>query len=423
MRKLALVLLLLSAGFLSAQAATAQVVQVQAGDTPITACNPSQPPVRALASVKGKLFGVVEDSGQTNCADSMYRMGLAGDVGDQAVRILVPWGPGVTYVSDDARFIAIRNNVIAIRAQGLEPILLVAPDWNRRKNLHMPISPSDQRQFMHFVTWLYTNLVDIGLTKVAVFLEPNSEYFWYPQCASGTDGDAPHSVTRLLMMVYDDLHKAAEAKGTEVTVIGPELSSHGQNQPSGDCKSWSPVDFILAMGKAKAEYCRQKPETCGQSLWDWFSIHPYGLTNDEPPNRVHFDGTIGFGDYKKLRQTLCKAFPRDSGQSCWTAVFYSEWEVQTVIPSSKAGLYSGKETVDAVSFPVHVEYTQEAIRFAFCQKGVIGLLMFLTFDEKALRRWQSGVYFVDGTAKPSLPGISQVLEAAAAGTIDCSASR
>jgi hypothetical protein len=257
------------------------------------------------------------------------------------------------------------------------------------------------------------------VTKYEVFIEPNSGHFFRPQCTPDGTSDAPYAVVRLSLMVYADLHKAAAKIGREITVVGPELSSHGEAKPSAKCRSWSPVAFIAAMGKAKAELCREMPETCDQPLWDWFSIHPYGLSNSEPPDRVHFDGTLGFADYQTLRRTLCEAFGRESGQSCWVPVFYSEYGVQTLTPQGKVHLYKGKENVASVDFLTQVRFYQTAIRFTFCQRGVIGLLLFLNSDEPSFKGWQSGGHFVDDSAKPSLEGIRQAMLDAREGVTEC----
>ena len=41
---------------------------------------------------------------------------------------------------------------------------------------------------------------------------------------------------------------------------------------------------------------------------------------------------------------------------------------------------------------------------SFCQPNVVGLLIFHAFDETALDRFQSGLYYADGTPKSSLAG-------------------
>ena len=42
---------------------------------------------------------------------------------------------------------------------------------------------------------------------------------------------------------------------------------------------------------------------------------------------------------------------------------------------------------------------------AFCQKTVLGLLLFHFQDERSLLAWQSGEFYVDGTPKSSLAGV------------------
>jgi hypothetical protein len=49
---------------------------------------------------------------------------------------------------------------------------------------------------------------------------------------------------------------------------------------------------------------------------------------------------------------------------------------------------------------------------AFCQKTVLGLLLFHFVDEPALSAWQSGVYYADGSPKTSLLAVR-----GAAGTV------
>jgi hypothetical protein len=45
---------------------------------------------------------------------------------------------------------------------------------------------------------------------------------------------------------------------------------------------------------------------------------------------------------------------------------------------------------------------REAMQMTFCQPTALGILLFHIQDEAALSGWQSGLYYVDGTAKTSL---------------------
>src|SRR5205807_5760664 len=70
----------------------------------------------------------------------------------------------------------------------------------------------------------------------------------------------------------------------------------------------------------------------------------------------------------------------------------------------KASLYTGRELTDTVK-PVdeqtQAQFYRQAIGIAFCQPTVSSFFVFHAFDESDLDRWQSGVYYADGTPKPS----------------------
>jgi hypothetical protein len=90
-------------------------------------------------------------------------------------------------------------------------------------------------------------------------------------------------------------------------------------------------------------------------------------------------------------------------------VLYSELGVETAIPAEKRALYTGTEPGDPVDEATQADYYRRAIELAACQK-VAGLLLFHSHDEPALSGFQSGVYYVDGTAKSSFEPVRTVLE-------------
>ena len=53
------------------------------------------------------------------------------------------------------------------------------------------------------------------------------------------------------------------------------------------------------------------------------------------------------------------------------------------------------------------DYYRRAIELAACQANVVGLLLFHSHDEPALRGFQSGVYYADGTPKRSLTPVRE----------------
>jgi hypothetical protein len=105
--------------------------------------------------------------------------------------------------------------------------------------------------------------------------------------------------------------------------------------------------------------------------------------------------------------TLAKAFDGTGQPGSTLPILYSEFGVETQIPPAKAGLYTGKEpaTTKAATEATQAMDYRTAIQMSFCYPNVVGLLFFHAFDETALDRFQSGLYYPDGTPKPSLAAV------------------
>jgi hypothetical protein len=88
-------------------------------------------------------------------------------------------------------------------------------------------------------------------------------------------------------------------------------------------------------------------------------------------------------------------------------ILYAEYGIETRIPSAKASEYTGTEpaTIKPVPESTQASYYRQAVAMSFCQPNVVGLLIFHAFDETALDRFQSGLYYPDLTPKTSLPAV------------------
>ena len=93
--------------------------------------------------------------------------------------------------------------------------------------------------------------------------------------------------------------------------------------------------------------------------------------------------------------------------------------MESEIPATKATLYTGTEptTTKPVVEETQAAYYEQALALAFCQPTVEGMLIFLSRDERARASWQSGVFYVDGTAKKSLPRVREALDRTTGGSI------
>src|SRR5262249_48154963 len=129
--------------------------------------------------------------------------------------------------------------------------------------------------------------------------------------------------------------------------------------------------------------------------------------------------TIALADYPKLVGLLGQAFDGTAQAGSTLPIVYDEFGVETTIPSAKASLYTGTEpaTVHPVDPATQAVYYRQAIQLAFCQPNVKAMLLFHSVDEVDLDRWQSGLYYADGTPKVSLAPTRATMEQSRRGVV------
>jgi hypothetical protein len=155
---------------------------------------------------------------------------------------------------------------------------------------------------------------------------------------------------------------------------------------------------------------------------DGFAFHPYGESSSTPPTFAHLTGTsIGLADYSKLVGLLGQAFDGTPQKGSTLPIVYDEYGVDSQIPDGKRSFYKGTEpaTTKPVTESVQATYYREALQMAACQPNVRGFLIFHVTDETDHNRWQSGVYYADGTPKSSRPWVKQAMSEIRSGAVDC----
>jgi hypothetical protein len=160
------------------------------------------------------------------------------------------------------------------------------------------------------------------------------------------------------------------------------------------------------MGKAYRESGRKRP------IMDAFAFHPYLEHADLPPTYKHYSPrVITIADYGRLVSLLRRAFDGTGQRGSKLPIVYAEFGVESEIPIELLNDYTGLEpwTTRAVNESVQARYYVKAMEMAACQPTVRTFLVFRLIDEPALEGWQSGLYYVNGSPKSSLP----VVEAAA----------
>jgi hypothetical protein len=130
-----------------------------------------------------------------------------------------------------------------------------------------------------------------------------------------------------------------------------------------------------------------------------------------PPDRPHPNtASIGLADYEKLVDLLEEAFGGTGQPAGDLPILYAEFGVETTVPPAKEPLYEGDEPAVTVDEATQARYYRRALDLAGCSPTVVGLLLFHSHDEPLLAGWQSGVYYVDGSAKSSLGPVRDAVD-------------
>ena len=340
---------------------------------------------------------------RTNLVQAKANMALAKLAGFRAVNFHAFWWPEVTEPREyDQQTLG--NVATASRLLGM-PVFVAVTNTRGR------YTPKDDEQREQFATFAANVAKDFpSFTKIIVGNEPNLSNFWQPQFDDNGGNAAALNYEKTLAATYD----ALKAVSSKITVIGGAVSPRGHDNPTASSKSHSPTIFIRDLGRVYRQSGRQRP------IMDWFAFHPYGSNSSELPTTRHPTGTnITIADYNKLVKVLGQAFDGTKQVGSKIPVIYDEYGIESTIPKSKARKYTGKEpkSTKPVSPPVQGQRYKQALGLAFCQPTVKAMFLYHAFDEVGRGQWQSGLYYIDHTAKPSLPIVRQAFREVARGVI------
>jgi hypothetical protein len=360
--------------------------------SPVPATTAKLPPPPAPHGPRLHSFtvGVVDDSlaqQDPTAADSAVK--LSRRAGFSALALTTTWKAGLT-APPSGSLRGVRNAAQAAKRAHMRLFIVV---WNGLGR-NTPRDAAEREQFAQFTAAVAQAVP--STYAVIVGNEPNLSTFWKPQFGAGGSDAAAKAYENLLARTYDAVKDATPS----VRVIGVGLSPRGADRPNGIRPTHSPTAFIRDLGAAYRASGRKAP------LMDAFAIHPYMLTSKVPPTVSHPKTTqITLADYPKLVTLLDEAFRGTPQRGRTLPILYTEFGVQTVVPQDKLSAYQAATVAEAVrvSPAVQAAYYRKVLALAYCQPTVKGLFIFHTFDEFSLDGWQSGLYYADHTAKPSLP--------------------
>jgi hypothetical protein len=356
------------------------------------------------AAGPGLLVGAVEDELRAaTLVDAETRMTLMRVAGFRAVRVTSYWQPGDERPTD-GELQVLENVASAANRSGIRPYVTIMSPGSRTT----PLTSEAQSDFAAYAATIVRQVP--AVRHVIVANEPNLNRFWLPQFASDGASASPAAYVALLARTYD----ALKAVSPETTVYGGAVSPRGTDRPDGIRPTHSPTMFIRGLGDAYRASGRTRP------LMDVFVQHVYGDDSEEPPTLAHPLGTaVGVADYEKLVALLGQAFDGTAQRGSTLPILYGEYGVETQIPQAKASLYTGSEptTTKPVSEATQADYYRQALALAYCQPNVMGMLLFPSRDERARAAWQSGLWYVDGTAKSSLARVTAAVDRTTGGSI------
>ncbi len=352
----------------------------------------------------GLVLGAVEDDVRSaTLVEAEARMQLFRLAGFRAVRVTSFWTPGLTRPS--ATELEILGNVgSAASRNGVRVYVTVMHPGSRTT----PLTEEARGEFASFAAAIAR--AHPALRDVIVANEPNLNRFWLPQFELDGSSAAPAAYLALLARTYDALKAVSPA----VRVHGVATSPRGGDRAGGTRPTHSPTKFVQELGLAYRASGRTAP------VMDSFVIHPYADNSSQSPTVGHpLTTTIGIADYDKLVTLLGEAFDGTAQRGSTLPILYGEFGVESQIPDAKASLYTGSEpaTTRPVPEDTQATYYQQALSLAFCQPNVSGILVFLSRDERARAAWQSGVRYVDGTAKSSFERVRESLDRTEGGSI------
>ena len=352
----------------------------------------------------GLVVGAVEDDVRASTlVEAEARMTAFRLSGFRAVRITSYWTPGLKTPTDDELRV-LQNVSDAARRNGVRLYVTVMHPGSRTT----PLTAQARADFASYAAAMVREAPSIE--HVIIGNEPNLNRFWLPQFELDGSSAAPAAYLTLLAQTYD----ALKAVSGSLTVYGGAISPRGTDRPDGTRPTHSPTTFIQGLGTAYRGSGRIQP------VMDALAIHVYADNSSVAPTVAHpLNTSIGVADYDKLVALLGQAFDGTGQRGSTLPILYGEYGVETLIPDRKSGLYTGAEptTTKPVSEETQATYYQQALALSFCQPNVVGMLLFLSRDERARATWQSGIHYVDGTPKTSKQRVTKALNRATGGSI------
>ena len=316
--------------------------------------------------------------------------------------------PGYDWSSVDVAVAALRAHSISVELSLTTP----APVWasqvpSRREPTYRP-DPAAFGAFVHAVAARYGAKV----SSYTLINEPNLWQWLTPQwsCSSATERScrpaSPAIYRELFRSGYDEI----KALTPRASVWGGSLAPLGTVDRGGPKSSIGPLLFLRRLGCVRESFARDRSSSdCRQFQplkFDAIAHHPHSAWR-APRESNGVADSVTIGTISRLTNTVDKIQARggilngsvgdSEARRKRLDVQIDEFGIQTNPPDGWSGVSLSKQN----------DYLQEAAYMIWKNSRVKLFSQYLWQDEPLDKlsitagSWQSGLYFEDGTAKPS----------------------
>lgn len=324
-------------------------------------------------------------------------------IGIEQVRILALWsriaGPSPGAPESWGQLDAAVDRVVGA---GMKPILTITgpgPLWSSRRSERgdprYDPSPAAFAKFAGAVAERYGDRVD----RYILWNEPNLSTWLRPQasCSGRTcTSVAPHLYRALVRAAYPEVH-AADA---DAQVLIGTMSSRGTDL-TRENGAHRPLAFLRALGCVDSAFRKVRSGRCkgfAPATGDGLAFHPHGVLTAPDrafPNR----DDINLASLSRLKSEVDRV-QRAGGLRATTSrfgIYIDEYGYQTNPPDRISGISASTQSA----------WLQRAAYLAWRDPRVKLFTQYLWKDEPngqngLFTGWQSGLYYLNGRAKPAL---------------------
>ena len=367
----------------------------------------------------GVSVGVNDDAGKDPSLLSWFyptmgSEGLQGDTltlrWDEGSPSTVPDQAAVSQAiaTADANGVTIELDLYPLHSQVFTDAARCAPSTD-------PEGCGDTARIQEFAAW--TAQVARTFPTVRQFFvmnECNQPLYVNPQWDTSGQNQSAEICGRALAAAYDALHAVSPAN----VVWGVGLSPRGNDDPTATSNSsTSPVSFLEDLGAWFKAFAAETGRT--QPLMDGLDFHPYPV-----PQSLSFaagyasPNNASVSNLPRIYQAFYDGFngspQRTIGQQAGGGLPVSLNEVGIQTDSSGQPGYTGTEVSANAAGGVIGQYATESYQSSWyvqmlnlvaCDPNVRLVNIYHLLDEPALAGWQSGLYYIDRTAKASAAAV------------------